>query len=67
MDRKLGTAAVESQRYNATSNRCESLHRTSQRSVPKSITFPRTYKHSFAPMTTLFKSKCAKGVTEEEG
>lgn len=44
LDKKLGPRAVESQRYNLNTNRCEASHRTTQASVPKSKTFIRTFK-----------------------
>jgi hypothetical protein len=43
MDRKLGENAVDSQRHNATTNRCEASHRTTQRSLPKNNTFARNF------------------------
>ena len=44
LDKKMGPKAVESQRYNLNTNRCESSHRTTQMSVPKHKTFVRTFK-----------------------
>lgn len=44
MDKKLGPQAVENQRLNLNTNRCEASHRTVQRSLPKSKTFIRTFK-----------------------
>jgi hypothetical protein len=38
MDKKLGIRAVENQRYNLNTNMCESSHRTTQRSLPKTKT-----------------------------
>ncbi len=44
MDNKLGKTAVLRQRYNLTTNRCESTHLTVLKSVPKSRVYRRNFQ-----------------------
>ena len=76
MDKKLGDRAVENQRYNATTNRCESSHRTTQRSLPKSKNFTRTFlgrahsamhTMSLGPIKSIFVANKALGAPNNTG